>query len=143
MPKRHLFLDFERKRCRVPPHDRWPDRPSVDAGQAGPSPWQGDASRAPVDHAVLAEGRAARCPSGVPARVVRRVEHRVEHLEPAFDRLIAANRRDQEVTRAGRRDIGNPDRLGLIALQLLVGSFQKLDRRRSRRAAPAKDGDPG
>ena len=63
--------------------------------------------------------------------IVRWVQHRVEHLEPAFDRLIAANRHDQEIARAGRRDIGHPDRLGLIALQLLVGSFEKLDRRRA------------
>jgi hypothetical protein len=89
------------------------------------------AVRAAVNHTLLAEARAARRRLGVPALIVRWVQHRVEHLKPAFDGLIAANRRYQEVSRAGRRDIGHPDRLGLIAPQLFVGSLQKLDRRRA------------
>src|SRR3984893_2630018 len=89
------------------------------------------APRPAVDHAVFAKSGTARCDIRVAARIIRGIEHRLEHIEPAFDRLIAAHRRHQKVTRPSCRNIGPPDAFCPITPQLLVGSFQQLDRSRA------------
>jgi hypothetical protein len=78
MPKRYLFLDFERKRCRVPPHYRRPIGPRPMQARTDRTHGRGMAARAAVKHALLAEGRAAGCRSGVPALIDRWVQQRVE-----------------------------------------------------------------
>jgi len=63
--------------------------------------------------------------------LIRRIEHRLKHIEPTLNRLIATDRRDQEVTGAGRRHVSHPDGFRPIASQLFIGGFQQVNRRRT------------
>jgi hypothetical protein len=62
--------------------------------------------------------------------LVGRIEDRIEHGEPAIDRMIPANWGDEKIARPGGGDIGDPDRLVLLALLLLEGCLEELDWRR-------------
>jgi hypothetical protein len=45
--------------------------------------------------------------------------------------LIAADRRNQQIACTGSGNVGDPDRLVLLALLLLAGGFKELDGRRT------------
>jgi|SRR5580692_9353111 hypothetical protein len=86
------------------------------------------ALRPALEHAVFPEGGAAIRPIRVATRILARIEYRIKHTEPAFDGLIAADWRYQEIAGPGRGDIGHSDGFRLITAQLFAGGFQQLDR---------------
>jgi hypothetical protein len=86
------------------------------------------ALRPAVEHTVFPEGGAAIRPIRVATRILGRIEHRIKHIEPAFDGLIAADRRYQKIPGPGRSDIDHSDGFRLITAQLFIGGFQQLDR---------------
>jgi hypothetical protein len=55
---------------------------------------------------------------------MQRIQDRIEDREPALNRLIAANRRDQQMACAGPGDIGDPDCFVLFMLLFFSGSFE-------------------
>jgi hypothetical protein len=63
--------------------------------------------------------------------MIRRIKRWIKHIEPAFDRLVAAGWRYQEIASASCGDIGHPDGFRLITFQFLSRGLQKLDRGRT------------
>src|ERR1700686_953585 len=111
MPECCVFFHFEGKRYRVPPHDLCTISHGPGHARTDRPRRRRKALRPAADDAVFAKGGTARCDIRVAARIVRGIEHRLERVEPAFDWLIAACRRYQEVTRPSCRDVSHPDGL--------------------------------
>src|SRR5262249_43326928 len=90
------------------------------------SSWRRNAITSAIQHAVVAKdrtpGRRTSCAPGV----IRRIKDWPEYVEPACDRRVATDRRDQEVAGASCRHIGNSHALGTVAAQFLCGSLKKL-----------------
>src|SRR5262249_40909277 len=124
---RSLLLHIEPKDGRVPPYDRsLAGTRHVEAG-SNRSSWGRNTLASAIQHAVAAEGWTSGCGAGSAFGALRRIKDRLEWVEPASDRRIAADRRDQEVPGACGSYIGNSHGFGSVAAQFLVGSLQELD----------------
>jgi hypothetical protein len=85
-----------------------PRRRSTRAGQVEPILLGEECSRFEVQYAVVAEGWTSGCGAGCALGARRRIKDRLERVEPASDRRVATDRRDQQI--AGARALARDNR---------------------------------
>jgi hypothetical protein len=85
-----------------------PRRRSTRAGQVEPILLGEECSRFAVQYAVVAEGWTSGCGAGCALGARRRIKDRLERVEPASDRRVATDRRDQQI--AGARALARDNR---------------------------------
>jgi hypothetical protein len=124
---RRLLLRIEPEDSWIPPYDRSPAGTRHVEARSNRSSWRRNALTSAIQHAVVAEGWTSGCGAGCAFGALRRIKDRLEWVEPASDRRITADRRDQQISGACGSHVGNSHGFGSVATQFLVRGLQELD----------------
>src|SRR5260370_30721482 len=126
LAQRRLLFDIEPEDSGIPPYDGRPASTRPVEARSNRSSWRRNAIAAAVQDAVVAEDRTPGRGTSYALGVLRRIKDWLEYVEPACDRCVATDRRDQEGAGARGRHIGNSYRFRPVAAQFLLGSLKDL-----------------